>query len=62
MNSLKLIDVDRVAAILSVSTSNVRKMVFHKRIPFYKIGRLVKFKESEIHEWVKTKSRGVEVK
>jgi excisionase family DNA binding protein len=42
---------------LDVKESTVRSWVFKKEIPFRKIGRLVRFSESAIQDWLKEKGR-----
>jgi len=42
------IDCKEVARILGYSVPTIRKWVEHRKIPFYKIKNLVKFKASEV--------------
>jgi excisionase family DNA binding protein len=51
-NSTELLSVRELAVLLNVSEAMVRSMVFRRVIPFKKIGRLVRFKKSEIDSWV----------
>lgn len=44
----KLLDVKEASKLLSVSENTVRKWILQKRIPFVKIGTLVRFKEEDI--------------
>ena len=54
----KLLTVEDVAEILAVDKISVYGMVFKKRIPCLKIsGRLLRFKESEIAEWLQNKAQ-----
>lgn len=41
-----------VAMRLAVSPQTVRVWVMKQKIPFIKIGRLVRFKEEEIEQWI----------
>lgn len=41
-----------VADDLKISVKTIDKMVCSKQIPFYKIGRLVRFQREEIKEWL----------
>ena len=44
----QLLDCKQVSKVLSVSVNTVRKWVITRRIPFIKVGFLVRFKESDI--------------
>ena len=44
----KLFTIKQVSEILSVSENTIRKWVITKRIPFIKVGFLVRFKESDV--------------
>lgn len=46
----KLLNVNEVASRLNVSPNTVRKWVLQRRIPFVKVGSLVRFNESEIEQ------------
>ena len=59
-NIEKLIDINDVCELLGLSRSAVYKMVHTKRIPYVKIGRLVKFKPSKIRSLIEKNS--VEIK
>jgi excisionase family DNA binding protein len=48
----KLVDVREIAAQLSVRPSTVYKWVHEGRIPYYKLGKTVRFKEDEVWDWV----------
>lgn len=50
-----LLTVDDVAKLLKMKTSWVRQRVHKDQIPYYKIGRLVRFKTSDIQKWLETK-------
>jgi excisionase family DNA binding protein len=47
-----LVDVAVVAERLGVSVSYVRARVFHREIPFYKIGGAVRFDPGEVEAWL----------
>jgi excisionase family DNA binding protein len=49
----KMYSVDQVAEMFHVSQACVRKWVFMKRIPYQKIGRFVRFSESDLEAMVK---------
>ena len=41
---------------LSISKAAIYKMVYKKRIPYTKIGKLLRFREREIMVWIESKS------
>jgi excisionase family DNA binding protein len=47
----ELYDIPRVAAILDVRESFVRRLVAQRRIPFFKIGKFIRFDPDEIGQW-----------
>lgn len=49
-----LFDVEEVADRLHVSTRHVRRLVFERRIPFLKIGSLLRFDPEEVDDWLST--------
>jgi len=49
-----LLDVDRLAARLGVTVRFVRRLVEDRRIPYLKIGRLVRFDPVEVERWIDT--------
>lgn len=51
MNNVYL-NVFDLALYLSVKESTVRKWVLLRKIPFVKIGKLVRFKKTEIDSWL----------
>ena len=48
----KMIIAGEVAAYLRCSTSTVRRMVRRGQIPHYRLGKLVRFRLSEIERWL----------
>jgi len=44
--------VKEVAAIVQLSVPTIRRYTMKNEIPFHKINRAVRFKKSEIEEWV----------
>lgn len=60
-----LVDVETLARGLGVGTRHVRRLVAERRIPFVKVGKLVRFDLVEIATWldahrVETRDRSVE--
>lgn len=43
----------QVAEILNVSESLIRKLVFRNEIPYIKVRSLVRFREIDVHKWIK---------
>ena len=54
----EILTIDELSEHLGIKKSNLYSKVERKEIPFYKIGRLVRFKKTEIDLWLE-KSRGV---
>jgi excisionase family DNA binding protein len=48
------VSVDDVSKHLGVAKDSVYRWIDHKRLPAHKIGRLWKFKLSEVDEWVRS--------
>jgi excisionase family DNA binding protein len=51
-------DVDDVARYLKIKEATVRAYVLNDSIPFHKVGRLVRFRRSEIDVWVEQQRGG----
>jgi excisionase family DNA binding protein len=49
-----LLGVEEVAERLHVSIRHVRRLVFERRIPFLKIGSLLRFDPEEVEGWLST--------
>ena len=47
-----LLDIPTVARVLGTSVRHVRRLVLEKRIPYMKIGGLIRFDPSDIREWI----------
>lgn len=52
----KLIDVKGVSEILNISTNTIYCWVGQRKIPYVKLGRLVKFDLQAIEKWVEEKA------
>ena len=48
-----LVDIHEVAQYLGISPETLYKMVSQRRIPYVKVGRLVKFDVRLLDEWIK---------
>lgn len=49
-----LLDVEEVASRLHVTVRHVRRLVFERRIPYLKIGSLLRFDPEEVDDWLST--------
>ena len=47
-----LLDIDGLAARLGVTARFVRRLVEERRVPFVKLGRLVRFDPIEVEAWI----------
>jgi excisionase family DNA binding protein len=48
-----LIGVNDVCKILDIKLNYLRDLIYYNNIPHYKIGNLLRFKESDLLEWIK---------
>ena len=61
MNSFnKLMDINEISEKVGLSLSAIYKMIHQRRIPFVKVGRLVRFDPIQIKEWIEDNSFRVE--
>ena len=47
-----LTDVSGVAELLGVSERFVRRLVDERRIPFFKVGKFIRFSPDELRTWI----------
>lgn len=47
-----LIDIEAAAQRLGTTERHVRELVYRRRIPFVKVGRLVRFEVTDIDAWI----------
>lgn len=59
-NDLCLVDVLTVSVTFGLKTTFIRRLIFEKKIPFYKVGRRVLFRLSEIEIWLDSKKTNLE--
>jgi excisionase family DNA binding protein len=50
-----LLDIDGAAARLGISARFVRRLVAERRIPFYKVGRFVRFSHEDLEVWLESR-------
>jgi excisionase family DNA binding protein len=55
----RLLSIKEVSERLSIKENTLRAWVFQRRIPTIRLGRLVRFRESDLAAWVKAEE-GVE--
>ncbi len=56
------VDIKRISNLLSVKEKTIYKWVEAGSIPFYRIGKLVRFNEEEVNAWMKSKKAVTEEK
>ena len=56
---IKLMDVNEACEFLKFKRSRLYSEVFRKKIPFIKIGASLRFKLSDLEEWLNSKKQGV---
>jgi len=56
MNRKELLNAAQVAEWLSVKESTIRKWVHYGYIPHVKLGRCMRFQESEIERWLQERA------
>lgn len=54
----ELWDIGRLSRYLGIKKSTLYAMIERKEIPFYRIGKLARFRLSEIDEWLLTRKQG----
>ena len=48
----QLLDIDHLAQHLGTSQRHIRRLIAEKRIPYLKVGRLIRFDPAEIAAWL----------
>jgi excisionase family DNA binding protein len=51
----QLLTIEQLAQRLGITVRHVRRLVAEKRVPYYKVGRLVRFDPAEITRWLGTR-------
>jgi excisionase family DNA binding protein len=51
-----LIDITELGKLTSIKAATLRKYVAKRKIPFVKVGRLVRFRPSEIDSWIASRA------
>jgi excisionase family DNA binding protein len=52
----RLLTISEVAERLQIKIPFLRKLIFQRRIPVSRIGRVIRFKPSEIERWLSERS------
>jgi excisionase family DNA binding protein len=52
----QLLTIDELAERLGVTHRHVRRLVDESRVPYLKVGRLVRFNPAEVAEWLRSQS------
>jgi excisionase family DNA binding protein len=58
----QLLTIDQVAERLGITVRHVRRLVAEKRVPYLKVGKLVRFNPDEIKQWLASRRQGQEVR
>ena len=45
-------DIDQAAKFLNVKVSRLRTAILRKEIPYFKVGRLVRFHKHDLEKWI----------
>jgi excisionase family DNA binding protein len=51
------LDIEGVAKYLGVAEKTVRKWVLNREIPYHKIMKVIRFRVSEIEQWINTSGK-----
>ncbi len=54
-NLPQFLTIDELAGQLAITERHVRRLVAEKRVPYLKVGRLIRFDADEIMEWIETR-------
>lgn len=46
------LDIDQAAKFLNVKVSRLRTAILRKEIPYFKVGRLVRFHKDDLETWI----------
>lgn len=54
---IELLDFKGACCFLNLKESMLRKLVFLKKVPHFKIGKNLRFKKSDLESWLETECR-----
>ena len=49
---VEILTIKEAAKFLNIKVSNLRSAVFKRKIPYFKLGALIRFKKSDLVEWL----------
>lgn len=52
MSEIQLMTIEEASIFLNLKVSKLRRYVFMRGIPYYKIGSLIRFKKDDLLQWV----------
>lgn len=52
MSEMQLMTIEEASVFLNLKVSRLRRYVFMRGIPYYKIGSLIRFKKDDLLQWV----------
>lgn len=55
----RLLTIDQLADHLGVTVRHIRRLIAERRVPYVKVGRLVRFDPAEISEWLDSSRRPI---
>ena len=58
----QLLTIDQLAERLGITVRHVRRLVAEKRVPYLKVGKLVRFDPDEIKQWLASRRQGEEIR
>jgi excisionase family DNA binding protein len=56
-NIPQLLTIDQLADRLGVTERYIRRLVYERRVPYRKLGKLIRFADHEIAAWLETTRR-----
>ena len=54
-----LVDIETVASSLGISLRQVRRFVAEGRIPYVRVGHLIRFDPAELNDWIDARRGGI---
>lgn len=58
----KILTFEETKALLNTTSGHLRSLVFHKKIPYLKLNRLIRFDYDDLIVWINHKKSVAEVK
>lgn len=62
MEKMNLLTVEEAAAFLTLKVSKVRDLIFTGKIPYYKLGHLVRLGKEDLSTWIEEQKRTARTK